>query len=197
VLYDDGGHAVLTLDGADGTRIGNVANGVDADDAVNLGQMEAADGATLASAKEHADAGDAATLASASDHADAGDAETLRSANAYTDTRVAEVAGFDPRALEGRMDGLDRRMDEFDHRIGVHDRRINIVGALSSAMSMIAPDARVRGANQFSMGVGHFRDRQAIAVGYSRTISSRASVRIGAAFADSESTAGVGFNVGW
>lgn len=64
-------------------------------------------------------------------------------------------------------------------------------------MSMVAPDARVRGANQFSMGIGHFRDRQAIAVGYSRMVSPRASMRIGAAFADSESTAGVGFNVGW
>src|SRR5690606_33583982 len=159
-----------------------VADGVDVGDAVNRGQM---------------DAGDADTLASANAHADAGDAATLVDANAYTDMRVAEIAGFDPTALERRMDGFEERMDGFDRQLGVHDRRINIVGALSSAMSMVAPDARVRGANQFSMGVGHFRDRQAIAVGYSRMVSPRAAVRIGAAFADSESTAGVGFNVGW
>ena len=133
---------------------------------------------------------DAATLDSAQTYADAGDAATLDDANAYTDRQLGAFTGFDPGAME-------RRMDEFDQRLGVHDRRINIVGALASAMSMVAPDARVRGANQFSMGVGHFRDRQAIAVGYSRMVSPRAAVRISAAFADSESTAGVGFNVGW
>ena len=193
-------------------QVTNVAAGTAGTDAVNLDQLNA----TLATATAYTDtavatggtaansytdnretairsdmaAADTATLASAEAYADAGDAVTLDAANAYTDARIGAIPAFDPGALEGRMDG-------FDHRLGVHDRRINIVGALSSAMSMIAPDARVQGANQFSMGVGHFRDRQAIAVGYSRAISSRASMRIGAAFADSESTAGVGFNVGW
>src|SRR5690606_6748852 len=163
--------------------------------------MAAADTATLDAANAHTDDreaairgdmadADAATLASAQGHADAGDAATLDAANAYTDRQLSAVAGFDPTHMERRMDG-------FDQRLGVHDRRINIVGALASAMSMVAPDARVRGANQFSVGVGHFRDRQAIAVGYSRMVSPRAALRIGAAFADSESTAGVGFNVGW
>lgn len=71
-----------------------------------------------------------------------------------------------------------------------------MVGALSAAMGMIAPNARVKGANQFSMGIDHFRDQQVVAVGYSRAVSSRAAVRIGAAFADGENSAGVGFNVG-
>ena len=42
VKYDDPGKAKITLEGADGTTIGNVADGVDANDAVNKGQLDAA-----------------------------------------------------------------------------------------------------------------------------------------------------------
>ncbi len=118
---------------------------------------------------------------------EAGDAQTLSAANAYTDQ---QMAGLNTNALNQRFDRLDQQ-------VGVLDSRINTVGALSAALSLAVPDGRVSGANQFSMGVGHFRNRQAVSVGYSRLVAPRASVRVAAAFADGENAAGVGFNLGW
>jgi trimeric autotransporter adhesin len=83
--------------------------------------------------------------------------------------------------------------DEFDQT----NRRINTVGALASAMSMIGPDGRVAGNNQFSVGTGTFHSQQAVSLGFSRLLSPHASVRVGAAFSNGENTAGVGLNVGW
>lgn len=193
-------------------QIVNVAAGTQATDAANLSQLQdtlatanaytdtaVATGGTATNAytdnretaiRSDMDAADAVTLSTANTYADTGDTATLTAANTYTDTQIRALAGFDPAALNGRLDGIDQQL-------GVHDRRINIVGALGAALSMATPDARVKGANQFSMGVGHFRDRQAVAVGYSRLMTARTTVRLGAAFADGENAAGVGFNVGW
>src|SRR5690606_1812384 len=85
-------------------RLVNVADGSAATDAVNLGQLEAGDASTLASAQAYVDAqiisaggmtegrvqdiaaaGDAATLAEARAHADDGDAATLASARTHAD----------------------------------------------------------------------------------------------------------------
>lgn len=77
-------------------QIVNVADGTEATDAVNLGQMEAGDATTLTAANTYTDvretavrtdmaAGDAATLAAANAYSDAGDAATLTAANTYAD----------------------------------------------------------------------------------------------------------------
>jgi trimeric autotransporter adhesin len=111
--YDDASKGVITLEGAAGTRIGNVADGIAHTDAVNKGQLEAGNAATLDSANAYTDtretairtdmdAGDAATLDSANAYTDtretairtdmaAGDAATLDSANGYTDTRETAI----------------------------------------------------------------------------------------------------------
>lgn len=94
-------------------RIVNMADGVGDSDAATVGQMNAADAATLADANAYTDgreaairtdmaAGDAATLASANLYTDgrealirsdmaAGDAATLADANAYTDGRETAI----------------------------------------------------------------------------------------------------------
>ncbi|TWH99188.1 trimeric autotransporter adhesin [Luteimonas cucumeris] len=178
-------------------QIVNVAAGTQANDAVNLSQLQS----TLATANAYTDTavatGGTATNAYTDNREaairgdmDAGDTATLTAANTYTDRRIGELAGFDPAAINSRLDSVDQQLN-------THDRRINTVGALGAALSLAAPDARVQGANQFSLGVGHFRDRQALGVGYSRLVSPRAAVRISAAFADGENAAGVGLNVGW
>jgi autotransporter adhesin len=186
LVYDGDERDVLTLAGAEGTRIANVADGVEANDAVNLQQMQAGDAATLDSAQDYADAGDADTLASANEYTDNTATETLTADNAYTDSRMTS---WDDR--------FDSMRQEVDQRFGEQGKRINTVGALSAALALAAPDARVAGANQFSMGMGHYRDQQAISVGYSRLVSPRVAVRMAAAFADGENAAGVGLNVGW
>lgn len=94
-------------------QIVNVADGTEATDAVNLGQMEAGDAATLTAANTYTDAretairtdmaaGDAATLTAANSYTDdreiairtdmaAGDAATLTAATTYTDVRETAI----------------------------------------------------------------------------------------------------------
>src|SRR5690606_24784889 len=55
VEYDDAGNAAVTLGGAAGTVVSNVADGVATGDAVNKGQLDAGDAATLASAHDYTD----------------------------------------------------------------------------------------------------------------------------------------------
>src|SRR5690606_41080873 len=88
VAYDDEARDSIALEGAAGTTISNVAAGVDATDAVNRQQM---------------DDGETTTLDSATSYADAGDAQTLSSANTYTDTRIANLLGFDPTTINGKI----------------------------------------------------------------------------------------------
>lgn len=200
----------IAVGAADGqmNRIVNMADGVDAHDAVNLGQLQA----TLAQANAYTDTAVATGSAAANAYTDnreaairedmeAGDEATLASAIEYTDTTAAATLNsaktYTNNAITALQDDFDSFRGDVDRQFGEQGRQINTVGALSAALAMAAPDARVKGANQFSMGVGHYRDRQAVSVGYSRLMSPRASVRIGAAFADGDNAAGVGFNLGW
>jgi trimeric autotransporter adhesin len=168
VAYDDDGGGVLTLKGENGTRVGNVANGVAATDAVNKGQM---------------DAGDASTLAAANTYTDTTATQTLTQANAYTDQR------FD--ALNDRFDGIEDRFHD-------QDRRIDRIGAMSGALTGMAMNStNLRGPNRMAVGVGSQGGSQAWAVGYQRAIRDDASVSIGAAFSGSESTLSAGAGFSW
>ncbi|HEV2606473.1 MAG TPA: YadA C-terminal domain-containing protein [Xanthomonadaceae bacterium] len=144
--------------------------------------IDAGDAQTLVAAN----AGDATTLAAANAHTDTTAFSTLASANTYTDTRVNALS-----------DDFNSFKSDVNTQFAQQDSKINTVGALSAALSMIGPDGRIAGDNQFSMGVGNFHNQQAISMGFSRLITPHASVRLGAAFASGENEAGVGFNVGW
>ena len=216
VGYDDATRDTLTLEGADGTVIQNVADGVVASDAVNLGQLQAGDAETLASANTHTDTretairtdmatADASTLASAQTYADTGDAETLASArtysdntatetltaaNTYTDTRFAELTGL--------SDSFESFRGEVGQRFSQQDRRIDRQGAMSSAMlNMATSTAGIRTRNRVGVGVGFQGGERALSVGYQRAISDRAAVTIGGAFSGEEKSAGVGVGFGW
>ncbi|WP_354088245.1 YadA C-terminal domain-containing protein [Brevundimonas faecalis] len=189
--YDDATRDVLTLEGASGTRVANVADGVDPMDAVNRRQMEAGDAATLASAQTHADAGDAATLASARAHADAGDAvvrayadagdaRTLTAAMAYTDQKLA--------AFDDRLTGVASRLDG-------QDRRIDRLGAMSSAQLNMAMNAAAAmpGRGRLAVGLGFQNGEEALSVGYGRRFGNGVSISVGGAFGrNNESSGGVG-----
>ena len=164
----DGG----AIDGQGGIRVSNVADGLDADDAANLGQVNA---------------GDAATLADARNYSDAGDARTLSSARSYTDAR------FD--AMTAEWDGF--RDDVWD-RMDQTDRRINKTGAMSTAMGqMTASAAGIRTRNRVAVGVGFQEGEKALAIGYQRAIGERATITVGGAFSGDESTVGAGVGFGW
>jgi autotransporter adhesin len=109
VFYDppSGGEVPLedseqvTLKGQDGTRITNLADGVEASDAVNKGQMDAGDAETLQSAKEYTD-----TTAT----------KTLASAKEYTDQALA---GF-RTDIDDRFRQMDKRIDKMAAMSGAY-----------------------------------------------------------------------------
>ncbi|MEO7638710.1 MAG: YadA-like family protein [Pseudoxanthomonas sp.] len=189
VTYDNDERDVLTLAGASGTRVANVANGLQATDAVNLQQIQAGDSATLLSAQDYADAGDATTLVSANTYADSTATETLTSANTYTDQRFAEVTGL--------SDSFESFRNQTDRRFQQQDRRIDKLSAMSGAYAGMAMNTSgLAGRNRVGVGVGAQGGEQALAVGYQRAIGNRASVSIAGAFSgeDKSMSAGAGFS---
>jgi autotransporter adhesin len=174
VTYDSDERDVLTLAGANGTRIANVATGVAATDAANVGQMQA---------------GDADTLQAANDYTDNTATETLTSANAYTDQRFAELTGLSD-SFDTFRDGVDRRFQQ-------QDRRIDKQGSMSSAMLNMAINAAgsqsPRG--RVAAGIGFQGGERALSVGYAKRIGQRASFSLGGAFSGSEKSAGMGFGI--
>ena len=175
VTYDSDTRDVLTMAGADGTRIANVADAVEATDAVNLGQMEAGDAGTLTAANEYTD--NTAT-------------ETLSSANAYTDQRFAEITGL--------SDSFESFRNDTDRRFQQQDRRIDKLSAMSGAYAGMAMNTSgLAGRNRIGVGVGAQGGEQALAVGYQRAIGNRASVSIAGAFSGDEKSVSAGAGFSW
>ncbi|MGN7916881.1 YadA-like family protein [Lysobacter sp. 22409] len=176
VTYDDASKAQVTLQGGGGTRVSNVATGTAPTDAANVAQVQA---------------GDAQTLASANSRADAGDAQTLRSANTYTDARMNQM-------LAAPTAAINELREDMNWRFNKQDERIDKLGAMTSAMvQMSASAAGLRTQNRIAVGAGFQGGEQALSIGYQRAISDRATVTVGGAFSDSESSAGVGVGFGW
>jgi trimeric autotransporter adhesin len=51
--------------------------------------------------------------------------------------------------------------------------------------------------NRVAVGAGFSGGESALAIGYQRALSDRASLTLGGAFTDNESSAGIGFGYGW
>jgi autotransporter adhesin len=168
--YDDEDKRTVTLEGEGGTRVRNVADGTAPDDAVNKGQMDAGDAATLTSSRRYTD-----TVA----------VQTLSSAKSYTDQRF-DVLSDQFEALE---DHVGRRLEQ-------QDKRIDKIGAMSSAMmSMSINAANSRSPRgRIAVGAGWQGGESALSVGYAKSIG-RASFSLGGAFTNDESSAGVGFGI--
>jgi autotransporter adhesin len=174
-VYDADDQATLTLGGANGTRVSNVADAVDATDAVNLGQMEAGDAETLSTANEYTD--NTAT-------------ETLSAANTYTDQRFAELTGM--------SDSFQSFREQTDRRFQQQDRRIDKLSAMSGAYAGMAMNTSgLAGRNRVGVGVGAQGGEQALAVGYQRAIGNRASVSIAGAFSGDEKSVSAGAGFSW
>ena len=171
LAYDSAGKGSLTLAGANGTQIKNVAVGTAATDAVNMGQMGASD---------------AATLASANNYTDVTATRTLSSANTYTDQRFQTLS-----------DQFSDLTQDIDRRFSEQDKHLDKMGAMSSAMMSMAINAAnthsPRG--RVAVGAGWQNGESALSVGYAKPIGDRASISIGGAFTDDEQSAGVGFGI--
>ena len=185
--YDDADHATLTLDGANGTRIRNVAEGTEPTDAVNLNQMEVGDMMAVAAAKKYADVRDDLILAAANKHAAVGDTQTLAASKAYTDQKFAVW-----------NDTFAHYQQQVDLRFDQTDARIDRSGAMQTAMAqMTASAAGVRTVNRMAVGVGAQNGKAALSLGYQRALGDKAALTIGAAFSGNERSAGVGYGFGW
>lgn len=136
-------------------------------------------------------AGTAPTDAANVAQVQSGDAQTLRSANAYTDSRVTQM-------LAAPTEAINELRDDMNWRFNKQDRRIDKLGAMTSAMvQMSASAAGLRTPNRVAVGAGFQGGQQALSIGYQRAISDRATVTLGGAFSDSESSAGIGVGFGW
>jgi autotransporter adhesin len=150
----------------------NVAAGTQATDAANVGQVQAADAATLGSANAYTD-----NMAT----------ETLTSAKSYTDSQF--------KLLD---DDFQNFRTETERRFLDQDRRIDRQGAMSSAMlNMATSAAGIRTENRVGVGVGFQGGERALSVGYQRALSDRATITIGGAFSGDEKSVGVGAGFGW
>jgi autotransporter adhesin len=78
------------------------------------------------------------------------------------------------------------------------DKRIDRSGAMQTAMSMMtASAAGIRTDNRLAVGSGSQNGHAALSVGYQRAVGDRASVTLGGAFTNGESSVGLGYGVGW
>jgi autotransporter adhesin len=175
LVYDADDRATLTLGGAGGTRISNVADGVAANDAANMSQLQSGDADTLASANEYTD--NTAT-------------ETLSAAHTYTDQRFAELTGM--------SDSFQAFRDQTDRRFQQQDRRIDQLSAMSGAYAGMAMNTSgLAGRNRVGVGVGGQGSERALAVGYQRAVGNRASVSIAGAFSGDEKSVSAGAGFSW
>src|SRR5690606_36105509 len=128
--------------------------------------MEAGDTAAVDAANDYTDTRETAIRSDL----DAGDAATLSAANSYTDTRIADLVGFDPGALNGRMDALEDSFADLDGRLHRQDRRIDRQGAMGAAMLNMAINAA--GSNsprgRIAVGAGFNGGEQALSIGYGK-----------------------------
>ena len=78
------------------------------------------------------------------------------------------------------------------------NRRISQVGAMDAAMAQMSFSTQgVNADNRLGVGVSNYRSHQALAVGYARSLSDKATLSFGAAVSGDETTSSVGIGVGW
>jgi len=129
VVYDDDAGTTLTLKGAQGTRVANVADGAAPTDAANVRQVQA------------------------------GDAQTLTEAKAYTDQRFLELVGADFGDLRREIDDRFQRADRRTDRVGAMSSAMVQMTANAAngngARGRIAVGAGIMGGEQaLSVGYG-------------------------------------------
>ena len=210
----------LTLAGAQGMVISNVANGLVAAgsrDALNGGQLhdvqqqlngrmdgleQRIDGQPQARvAANAAGAPEAPTPPAETPTV----ADTGKAPNATPETPKEPTPQVDTADLEKMLaraneysDGISR---EVDRRLDKMDKRFNRMAAMSSAQSAMAMNtAGLNTYNRLGAGVGYSDGESAMAVGYQRVLNEKGSATfsLNGAFTNSgERTVGVGVGIGW
>lgn len=206
----------LTLAGAQGMVISNVANGLVAAgsrDAVNGGQLHDVQqqlNGRMDGLEQRIDGQPQARLASTPEAPQPPAetptvADTGKAPNATPETPKAPTPQVDTAELERMLaraneysDGISR---EVDARLDKMDKRFNRMAAMSSAQSAMAMNtAGLNTYNRLGAGVGYSDGESAMAVGYQRVLNEKGSATfsLNGAFTNSgERTMGVGLGIGW
>lgn len=204
IAYEN--YTVSIGDGDNGLfrRIVNMADGVGDNDAATVGQMNAANAATLAGANAYTDGREAAIRTDMA----AGDAETLADANAYTDGREAlirsDMAAGDARTLSSANLYTDQQFGRLETAMNGRFRAVEVrmdqVTAMSAAFAAMAGNDAGAGSGARSrlvVGVGNYGSETALSVGYSRVISERTAFNAGVSFTGDEVMSGGSFGFAW
>ncbi len=172
VEYDQDSGSTLTLRGAGGTVVSNVAAGNAPTDAANVSQLDEA-------------------LQSAKTYSDANSRQTLLQAEAYTDHMAA---GF---VTSTTFDQFRQQVGTRFHQVDVRMARIGAMGqAIGGMAGAIAGGARTK--NRISAAVGTYGGQSAMAVGYSHVLPGHGSILFGGTMASGGDTGGtVGVSFGW
>ena len=101
--------------------------------------------------------------------------------------------------VSGELSTVGRRMDAFDERVNALDERLDRATAMSSALSALPNTVPDGGKLFLGLGVGHFGDKQAIALGLSARLGVQGNIFVNAGLATStggdsvSARAGMGF----
>lgn len=160
VRYDDEGRAVVTLEGEDGTRISNVADGVEADDAATVRQVGAVD----------------ARVTNVDNRVSAVDARVTT-----VDNRVT--------VLDQRVNTIDNRLGIVELGIADLYGRLDGVAAMGAAQASLTGSLlhAASGRGAWGVGVGAAGNRQAISIGYGRNFTTEAGRKVSFNFSGSTS----------
>lgn len=114
-------------------------------------------------------------------------AEAVQTAQTYTDSKLAVL-----------NDSLQNYQYQNERRFGKINERFDRQGAMTAAMmSMATSTSGLQGQNRIGVGAGVQGSEQAVSVGYQRVISNNASISVGGAFTQDESSGGVGVGFSW
>ncbi|EOG5617079.1 YadA-like family protein [Proteus mirabilis] len=124
------------------------------------------------------------------------DKETLEIANSYTNYRVNTLDSTMDKMLNNFQQNTEQRFSQMNNKINRVEKRANAGIAGVTAISSIPYVNNER--FSFGMGVGHYRDAQAIAAGVQYKVKQNTNVRVNASWNNGGDTnLGAGFAVGW
>lgn len=96
-------------------------------------------------------------------------------------------------------DILNQANQYTNQAIGQMDKRLNRIGAMGTALTMMATSAAGQNnRNRLAVGTGYQHGSVALSVGYQRLIDEKSTFTIGGAIgAHGENTVGAGYGFGW
>jgi hypothetical protein len=217
IAYDDSSKSQVTLGGASGTVVSNVAAG-----SIAAGSMDAINGGQLSDIQDRLQE----QLGGLNDRMDNiadglgnvgnfdGDMANERISNlapGIEDTDAANLGQVKEAATQAvstanaytdaKFDVLNADLQNFKGEVSARfermDQRIDRIGAISAASTQMAIGLGgvQAGEGRIGAGVGFQNSRSALSVGYAQGVSDRVRVSVGTAFSGSESNYGAGVGV--